>query len=179
MLNLLALSFYCDTFKRNPNIRIFFNDKFIDEYEIYPHRYISGDNEPNLKIYQLDLPHTIKENFIKLEIQNSDSNYNNGFMTKSTLLKMNKFLLMPVSDFDTGLAYLHKKKFNSYQLTQYDLIPYTSWIDIENTHIEDVYHQNIGNSGYFVCNLIEKVNFFRPVRSFDCLKYDNYGNLIR
>ena len=162
MFSLLALSFYCDVYKKNPNIRIFINEQFIDEYDIESHK--DENLKPYLKVYKLSIPAYPLNLSIKLEIKNNDSNYNNGFMTKSTLLKFYTFHLVNVIDvnnLENIVNMLYNRK--SYELTPFNLIPYTGWINRENLYIENPSHLYIGNSGTFTCHLIRYHNNFKPI----------------
>jgi len=161
MNNLLALSFYCKIYKKKPNIRIFFNEKFIDEYDIESCNSNDEKVKPYLKLYQLNLPKWPTDNFIKLEIKNSDSNYNNGFMTKSTLIKFHTFLLIPTNNFENMLSILQHEKLHDPKM--FNLLPYTYWTNEKNTTLTNILHLDIGGSGYFKCNLIRDMNMFKPV----------------
>lgn len=174
MYSLLGLSFYCKVYKKNPNIRIFFNEKFIDEYDIEPH--INENLKPNLKLYKLIIPPTPLNLSISLEIKNSDSNYNNGFMTKSTLLKFHTFHLIPFNDINT-LDSMSKLLYNKkdFELTYFNLIPYTRWLNQENIYVENPSHQYIGNSGIFTCHLLRDHNNFKPI---SLIEQSNFGHKI-
>jgi hypothetical protein len=51
---------------------------------------------PKFFLYFIDNEHLISSNgVIRIEIKNSDSNYNNGFMSKSTLLTLHSFYVIP------------------------------------------------------------------------------------
>ena len=134
MFNILALGFYCQIYKKRPNIRIIVDNVFIDDFDIEPHNF-EDTSIPNLKFYQLNLPDDdLCEHSISLQIKNDDSNYNNGFMTKSTLIKFHTCYLAP------GDNYRYKK----------------------NNLIENPLHLTIGGSGVFTCSLIKHIYFLRP-----------------
>jgi len=164
MFNILALGFYCQIYKKKPNIRIFINNIFIDEFDIEPYDF-KNDSIPNLKFYQLNLP-DIKEHSIKLKIKNSDSNYSNGFMTKSTLIKLHTCNLVPCDDYQ----YVFNKIYSNNNLmakeldiVNFNLIPYLFWRDEQQNFIKNVSHLTIGGSGTFTCDLIKYINILRPI----------------
>jgi len=164
MFNILALGFYCEIYKKRPNTRIFFNNIFIDEFDIEPHNFEDYNSIPNLRFYQLDLPDVWKHS-IKLEIKNSDSNYNNGFMTKSTLIRFHTCSLVPCNDYQYVLDKIkstHNLKFEEPDTTAFNLIPYLFWKDKKNNFIENVSHLTIGGSGVFACDLIKHLNIIKP-----------------
>lgn len=69
----------------------FRNSKFEDIYKIQ-----EEFKHPKFFIYFIDNKHlTSSAGEIRIEIKNSDSNYNNGFMSKSTLLSLHSFYVIP------------------------------------------------------------------------------------
>lgn len=161
---MLALGFYCEIYKKRPNTRIFFDNIFIDEFDIEPHNFEDYNSIPNLRFYQLDLTGAWKHS-IRLEIKNSDSNYNNGFMTKSTLIKFHTCLLVPCNDYQYVLDTIkstHNFKFQEPRSTAFDLIPYLFWKDKKNNCVENVSHLTIGGSGVFACDLVKHLDIVTP-----------------
>jgi hypothetical protein len=166
MIHILALGFFCSIFKHKPNIRIFFDNIFIDEFNIESFNFNESVNLPQLKFYQVNLRNFPLENNIKLMIKNSDSNYNNGFMTKSTLLKFHTFCLFPTDNYEWVLekiksGILDLKK-NHAESKMYNLVPSTRWFNKDNKCIEDIAHKTIGGSGFFSCEVYKKYGFFTP-----------------
>lgn len=164
MFNILALGFYCQIYKKKPNVRVFFNNNFIDEFNIEPYDFKDNNSIPSLKFYQLNLP-DIKEHFVKLEIKNNDSNYNNGFMTKSTLIKLHTCSIVPGDDYQYVLNKIYSKNklnFEETDMASFNLIPYLCWKDEQNNFIEKVLHLTIGGSGTFTCDLIKHFNIIKP-----------------
>lgn len=164
MVSILALGFYCQIYKKKPNIRIFFNKNFIDEFDIESHDFKDNNSIPSLRFYQLNLPN-IKEQSIVLEIKNSDSNYNNGFMTKSTLIKLHTCCLVPCNDYQYVLNKInstHKFKSKELDMASFNLIPYLFWKNEQNNFIKNVSHLTIGGSGTFTCDLIKHFNIIKP-----------------
>jgi len=168
MIHTLVLGFFCNIFKYRPNIRIFFNNTFIDEFDIELFDFNESIKLPQLNFYQLNLRNFPLQNNIKLVIKNSDSNYNNGFMTKSTLLKFHTFCLFPTDNYEWVLE---KIKFGALDLKKdhveskmYNLIPSTKWFN-NNEYMQDTAHKTIGGSGSFICEVYRKYGFFTPNKS--------------
>lgn len=166
MIHTLALGFFCNIFKYKPNIRIFFNNIFIDEFDIEPFDFEESTKLPQLNFYQLNLRNFPIQNNIKLVIKNSDSNYNNGFMTKSTLLKFYTFCLFPTDNHEWVLEKIRVGTLNlkkdHVESKMYNLIPSTKWFNKDNNCTEDTGHKTIGGSGFFVCKVYRKYGFFTP-----------------
>lgn len=166
MIHTLSLGFFCSIFKYKPNIRIFFNNIFIDEFDIEPFSFEESIKLPLLKFYQLNLRNFPLESNIKLMIKNSDSNYNNGFMTKSTLLKFHTFCLFPTENHEwilekIKIGTLDLRKDHA-QTKMYNLIPFTKWFKEDSRCEEDTAHKIIGGSGFFKCEIYRRYGFFTP-----------------
>ena len=175
MFNLLVLGFHCDVYKNKPNVRLFFNEKFIDEYNIEPS---NDETIPKLNMYKLDVPTWPLNNFIKIDIKNSDSNYNNGFMTKSTLIKFHTFLFVTgdKDNYESLIKLLSNSISHNFN-KNFNLIPYTVWTDENNNVIKNVSDLTLGGSGTFKCDLFRDVNVFRPVNTINNT-YNKYGRDI-
>ena len=145
MQYVLGLGILCKKYKKNPIIRVFADDTFIDEFEI------AHDDETKKftdisKNLQLGKNHTAKHfhlsyiderhlnSKISIHVQNDDSNYTNGFMSKSTVISFNSTFLIPKHYLDNNCKFYseaydkwHKFKWKvvceSYNLP-YDLIAY-------------------------------------------------------
>ena len=165
MFNVLALGFYCQIYKKRPNVRIFVNNIFIDEFDVDSHDFENCNSIPNLKFYQLNLLDEFHKHSIKLEIKNSDSNYNNGFMTKSTLIKFHTCCLVPCDDYQyvlNKINFTHSFKFEEADMKTFNLIPYLNWKDEKNNFIENPLHLTIGGSGVFTCDLFKHISVLKP-----------------
>ena len=145
MQYVLGLGILCKKYKKNPIIRIFADDTFIDEFEIAHNDETKKftDISNNIKIGKnytakhfhlsyIDERHLNSK--ISIHVQNDDSNYTNGFMSKSTVISFNSTFLIPKHYLDNnckfyGEAYdkWHKFKWkvvcDCYNLP-YDLIVY-------------------------------------------------------
>lgn len=96
----LGIGFQCKVYKKNPRIRLFIGDVFIDEFD--QKNYVSNLEKNNTwsvpyqkidfntyKIKLIEIPDellTEQQGKVKIEVKNDDSNWTNGFMTKSTNL---------------------------------------------------------------------------------------------
>jgi hypothetical protein len=122
MKYLLVVGFACDVFRREPCARIFIGDILIDEFYIPHHKdtltpavqnfwknrhilqpfsateleNMQIKNFPPLRFYEIELSQTLNLAKLRIEIKNSDSNYVNGFMSKSTLITLNVCYFFPL-----------------------------------------------------------------------------------
>lgn len=111
MRQLLILGFYCGVYQREPLCRVYVNDVLVDEFNI-PHtprkevEFIPLDpkffnihfnrlqsNPPFLKYIELDNGETDALD-IRVEIQNNNNNYANGFMTNHTRVMLSQCFLL-------------------------------------------------------------------------------------
>jgi hypothetical protein len=117
MQYVLGLAILCKKYKKNPIVRLFIDNKFIDEFIIddttklfngplwgwRSTRDPTQDGELRLsfankyKIFDIDGKIFKNNSKITFEIQNKDSNYVNGFITKSTVIAMHNIFLIPKS----------------------------------------------------------------------------------
>jgi len=104
MQYVLGLAILCKKYKKNPIVRLFINNQFIDEFIIDDTtKLFKGPAEKSLqinfsnkyKIFEVDENIFKNDSKIRFEIQNKDSNYVNGFMTKSTLISIECIFLIP------------------------------------------------------------------------------------
>jgi len=113
MQYVLGFAILCKKYKKNPIARLFIDNQFIDEFivddttksfdgPIWPGSKL-GPTDEGLRLnfatkYKMcEVNERIFKNNskIKFEIQNEDSNWVNGFMTKSTLIAMHCIFLIP------------------------------------------------------------------------------------
>jgi len=124
MRQLLILGFHCKIYRRSPLVRVFADDVFLDEFELPETNYIDSShtkfNENKLSTdqylkYLSIQDHKLKTQFvtstpflkfinfhdigkkylkIKIEIQNNDSNYSNGFLSNSTQIMLNQLWIV-------------------------------------------------------------------------------------
>ena len=124
MTTYLILALDCKVYKKNPLVRIFINNTCVDEFDL-PHGYhdekITLDlldplNSAKVKQHHIDAIHFLKiikfqsldKNCdVEIEIINNDSNYTNGFMTKSTFIKIRYIFLLNQQELDK-ISNMHK-----------------------------------------------------------------------
>jgi len=131
MKQVIFLGFYCKVYKKNPIAQIYIGDHMIDEIVI-PEYYIDGfikNNElfytggdvdvmklkenasshPKIFIYIIDDQYLdISDGLIEIKIKNEDSNYTNGFLSRSTLLFLDFFYILPYTLLEKPRKYIEK-----------------------------------------------------------------------
>lgn len=200
MRYLLVLGFNCDVYRQEPRARIFVGNQLIDEFYInhhpdtlsiaknkfgqdnhtlQPYRDIEQidlqiKNFPPLKFYEIELPETLDILEIRIEIKNNDSNYVNGFMTNSTLIRLQECYFFPSNK--KLMARLFEIR-NKNRLTQnyawyraeksirFNFIRNGMQWQGKNGQIVDytstkLKHNNIGGDGVFTCKLEKKYGIF-------------------
>jgi len=190
MRYLLAVGFHCDVYRKEPRARVFVNDILIDEFLIkhknkniynlsseikikYTEDLLNPKSNngfipifyPNLKIYEIEINQSLKKLKINIDIDNSDSNYNNGFISKSTLIRLNLLTLYPYEKsifhklyqrnlkklISEEYAWYHKKLM--YFLKFFNLIDCAVWNDKNNKEVINNPNNTIGGSGSFLCEV--------------------------
>ena len=208
MRYLLVVGFACDVYRREPRARIFVGDKLIDDFYI-PHtpdnlsaaqknffttlhllQPFSGlklqnfliKNFPPLRFYEVDIDKRIKNLILRINIDNSDSNYSNGFMTKSTLIKLKIFYFFP---FEKRVLLRLKeirdknrisKNYSWYRSNKnyiYDVVKNPiSWKGLnrqfENISGELLSQFSVGGNGDYISELIKKYGIFMPTLARSC-----------
>jgi hypothetical protein len=203
MKYLLVAGFACDVYRQEPRARIFFNDKLIDEFNIknynndsvilsYKQKYLierhllepSSDKIhtehrlnllPPLRFYELEIDNSLHQAIVRIDINNDDSNYVNGFITKSTLLQFRILSLFP---FDKKITEWFLQKFcekrNSYRYPWYRRTRLNNFFNCETTYYNKLLWigkngkkiegdntpfmkmHNIGGSGSLFCKFFKK-----------------------
>lgn len=200
MRYLLVVGFFCNVYRKEPQARLFVGEKLIDEFniknsidkdpivfEFYKDYHtlqpcnrekmnqLEIDNMPTLRFYEIDVEN--KQNLLELriDINNNDNNYNNGFMTKSTTLKLRFFSFFPLDKklllrlnkimkknrFNENYAWYHRNN-NSI----FDLTTNFQWKEEKNKQIFTntnnyfLNRQYVGGSGSFKCTLVKKYGIF-------------------
>ena len=107
MKYVLGIGYDCKKYKQDPRCRVFVNNQLIDEFYIVTPKNKGVNKWKKYKSHQTYIPYLWKKihfyhidenvftkeiNNIKIELHNTDSNYTNGFMTKSTRCLINPFL---------------------------------------------------------------------------------------
>jgi hypothetical protein len=113
MQYVLGLAILCKKYKKNPIVRLFIDNQFIDEFIVNnTTKLFNGPLWPGIppedeqlqlsfankyKMFELDEKILKDGSKIVLEVQNTDSNWMNGFITKSTLIAIHNIFLIPKS----------------------------------------------------------------------------------
>lgn len=196
MKYVLVVGIDCKVYRRQPRARLFFNEQLIDEFYIPHHdgkkNLINPCNNlkhllepysekiemeylqnklPPLQFYEFDVDDKLQRALIRIDVDNDDSNYSNGFITKSTQLQFKVLSLLPadrkIYEWFGSIsrnqrcaekyAWHRKKLYNIF----FSLIDNLTWIGnngqkfINLTHFyNDIYP--IGGSGSLQCELIKK-----------------------
>jgi len=218
MKYLLVVGFACDIYRQEPRARIFVGDKLIDEFHIPHHKdtlstvvkefqqnkhilqpfffnefvNIRTKNFPPLRFYEIDIEQTQNQLELRIDINNNDSNYNNGFITKSTLLQLQVCHFFPLDkELLSRLVKIRKKNFINENYawfwnnrnTIFNLsVNGIEWRG-ENTQTFDTTNLNkfnlhaIGGNGHFYCKLVKKYGIFisKLCRSY---RYDFFRTLL-
>jgi hypothetical protein len=201
MRYLLVVGFACDIYRQEPRARIFVGDKLIDEFYIPHHKdtlntatenfrqnkhilqpilnehilNLEIKNFPPLRFYEIELSQTQNLEELRIEIINNDSNYNNGFMTTSTMLQLQVCDFFPLNEkLLSRLVKIRKKNFINknyawffnnrniiFKLNENGM----EWRGentqtFENTATKKIQRSNIGGSGHFSCKLVKKYGIF-------------------
>ena len=196
MKYLLVVGFACDVYRREPQVRLFFNEQLIDEFRIphlddkkkliHPSSTLKHPLEPYnekieieylqnklplLRFYELDVDDKLQQALIRIDVDNNDNNYINGFMTKFTQLQFKILSLLPADRkiyewfalksrnqrLTDRFAWHRKKLYNAF----FSLIDNLTWIGKNGEKINNLTFSNydshpIGGSGSLHCELIKK-----------------------
>jgi hypothetical protein len=129
------------------------------------------DKTKNNYFYELDIDNNIKEINLSIEIFNNDNNYNNGFMTKNTLINVRNFTLLPMHEsiylkFYKILKNRKKLENCNWFYSKYnELFEFTQqleWRGDNGQFFKNIVNYNLGGSGVISCNLIKKYKIFMP-----------------
>jgi hypothetical protein len=210
MKYLLVVGFHCAVYRKEPRARLFFNDQLIDEFNI-KHKVENKDvinplenlkhqlepcedwlyNEylknklPPLRFYDIDVDDQVQQVSLKIDIDNDDNNYTNGFITKFTNLRLSVLSLLPMDrkifeclrlkaceqKFTTEKYSWHRKtKRNNF----FHLVGLVSWTGKNGQKFNNI-DFNIGGSGNFYCELIKKYRIL--LGKLKCPEYAYIYNL--
>jgi hypothetical protein len=198
MKYLLVVGFSCEVYRKEPRARIYVGDKLIDEFLISHHKDTFIDakknflqlqplpsdkfnnmmirNLPPLRFYEIEIPKKYNQLKLRIDVDNDDSNSTNGFITKSTLLKLQSLYFFPYNK--KILLYLDKIKtknrigknyawYRRQKCCIFDIADNTKYYRISKESIslfpaEKIKTHDIGGSGYFDCELVKKYGIFIP-----------------
>ena len=184
----LITNFSCKIYRKQPTIRLFVSETFIDEYELTDnpnydkdyecitknHRDLSNLNLNNLKFYDLKLKNPYEN--INFDFKNNDNNYNNGFISKATYINCNVLYLIPKKIFSNyenfydgykwhfgseSLA-IRKKKIDCMFLL-FSRSPFVVFKGITKETLVD-WHSYFNGNGYISIDLRKKHNIYLPQR---------------
>jgi hypothetical protein len=225
MRYLLMLGFFCNVYKKKPNVRLKFNNQLIDEFDVehcpdihghdaewceklkdlHPLQPLDNNfiikykykNLPPLRIYEVEIDKNQQKLKIHIEIKNSDSNYTNGFVTRSTLLQLRYLGLIPLNKkMVAKFILILKKKRIGKNMSWYYSNSLPRWFDLAENYIWygqktgilknrkgiSLYTHELGDDGYFEINLKKKYGLLIPENKKNCnYRYrlpESYINLI-
>jgi hypothetical protein len=195
MKYLLVVGFSCDVYRQEPRARIFVGDKLIDEFLIQHHidtldtakKFYSNyttlqpyqdfeilnmrlKNFPPLRFYEIEIGTTLDRVELRIEIENSDSNNTNGFITQSTLIQLQVLNFFPLHQ--KLLSRLNEIKnknrptqkyawYRAHKNSMFDLIRNGLCWQGKNAQIFDskriqLEFHKIGGDGVYTCELVKK-----------------------
>jgi len=195
MKYLLVLGLYCNVYRKEPQIRFFFKDQLVDEFNVKHHPDIDNISThkdilkpkgkklqlesylikslPLLRVYEIDIIDSIDQAQIRIDIENNDNNYTNGFVNKSTFLCFREFLLLPKDpSLYRRFLYSARKRLNSVNYAWYrrdnyffDLTTCSTWIGNNGQTIKyrKLRYYTIGGSGTLSCQLYKKYKILIPL----------------
>jgi len=216
MRYLLVVGFACDVFRREPRARIFVGDRLVDEFSI-PHAPSSWwpareeflkkkshilqpcpwsdidnlwmKNHPPLKFYELQCDDEITNLTLRIDIHNHDSNHSNGYMTRSTLIRLEACVLFPlhagllrrlekirvIGRMSENYAWYRAQKNQIFDIVLNGM----RWQgangrNIANSPSACLSAQSIGGGGAWVCELEKKYGMLLPRLARACRLYFNY-----
>jgi hypothetical protein len=218
MKYLLVLGFACNVYRREPRARIYVGDQLIDEFHIsntsdnllmatnkffeirHPLQPFQSftlynlhiKNFPPLKFCELEIDKKIKHLTLRIKIDNNDSNYSNGFMTYSTLIKLTVCCCFPLDKrvlsrlkkiknknrIDKNYAWYRSNKNYIFDLVRNGMC----WKGVNGQKFETnknfllAYHE-IGGDGEFFCQLNKKYGIFIS-KLFQSYRYNFRPTLI-
>jgi len=172
----LGIGFSTNIYTKNPRVKIYIDNIFIDDY-IVPSWEDAG--LPPQNVYEILLPKSLNEFTIKIIIDNNDNNYRNGFLTKATFVCLKDFYLYPSSIYknrsknNTKTTLMKrfidiKNKFN-YPKEKikdnqfFNLLPYSEWKHTEGDDkgkiVKALSHTMFG-SGIVTCKIYKKYGIY-------------------
>ena len=123
---------------------------------------------PSLRFYQVEIDNKLKETSVKIEIDNDDSNYMNGFMNRSTLIKCKVLALVPVDKEKYYWLYnlMKKRRFRKYAWSRRKFNSYLFGLE-QTMHLKEhkdknIWEHVIGGSVQIHCYLKKKYGLLVP-----------------
>lgn len=199
MRYLLVVGFACDVYRREPRARIFVGDKLLDEFNILhdssektdsafnfplldPHLRIKFferqiRNFPSLRFYEVEIDKNMDEVILRINIENNDNNYTNGFISKSTLIKLQVCMFFPIDqkllnrlskiiqkNFLKNFAWVYSSKNDIFNLFHTGCVKWIGYNEKKNMNNfpNNLYNHNVGGNGDFIGNLSKKYGIYLP-----------------
>jgi hypothetical protein len=195
MRYLLIVGFNCDVYRQEPRARILVGNNLIDEFNIahykdtlptatekffknrhvlQPHsttQNIQIKNFPPLKFYEIEIDNTLNKVELRIEIENNDCNYNNGFITNSTMIQLRVCTFFPLNQkllsklikikekkrLSQNYAWYYSKKQMLFNLLNFICIKQKKkFKTVEFTSDNDISFINFGGDVVFTCELFKK-----------------------
>lgn len=205
MSHVLGIGFWCDVYKKNPRVRVFFDGQFLEEYEITHDPVPEWGTSPNgrqsspdraifrypeaklfaIEDHQLEGKESIE---IRVEVENDDNNYTNGFMTKYTSLLLKTFFFCPlelITNREKAEPYVEKHMkwfakpfsstnnwhvfFNKYKSTDRKVVypfltTFAKWSGREGQVVDNILDYTLGGSGVYTVKICKKHGIWIPMK---------------
>jgi hypothetical protein len=158
-------------------------------------------NLPPLRFYEVEIDAKLDRLELRIEITNTDSNYTNGFITYSTLIKLQVCHFFPLHEKlllrlkDISKKNCANQNYAWYRSSKNFIFDTLSNGMIWQGHNKQIFNSKlqwsaIGGNGFFSCQLIKKYgilmpllikscrhDFVRPIIEYFINKYRQYENL--
>ena len=196
----MVVGFACDVYRQEPRVRIFVGNQLIDEFHILRNSSVNTysvsdfsqleswsriaffrkqiNNFPSLRFYEVEIDKNMDQLTLRINVENQDSNYTNGFVSKSTLIKLKVCMFFPLDQkiltrlskiikkkfFKKNFAWLYSKKNDIFNLFHAGCL---KWVG-DNKEIytdkvtELLSERNVGGNGYFIGNISKKYGIYFP-----------------
>jgi hypothetical protein len=202
MKYLLVVGFACDVYRQEPCARIFVANQFIDEFYIQYHKdtlrtaekefaqntnilkptsrfLFLKKNLPPLRFYEVEIDAKLDRLELRIEITNTDSNYTNGFITYSTLIKLQVCHFFPLHEkLLSRLKEIRNKNCTTQHYAWYRVYKNGIFDTLRNGmiwqgHNKQIFNStlqsyDIGGNGFFSCQLIKKYGILMPLLIKSC-----------
>lgn len=178
----------CEIYKKAPRIRIYICDQLIDEFILEKNNkqlsntaehvlapvsntdLIKSFKDAPLRFYELDLSSFSDTLNLKIYVDNNDSNYCNGFLSKSTLIQIRECYFFPLNKrVMEKINLINSKRLLSknyawFRKEKNQILPFNPHIEwrADNGQIFTKCDFYIGGSGYFQCKFVKKYKIFIP-----------------